>query len=1105
MSKYFITNREGRTLSDIINLILPEKTASLEFLVGYFYFSGIEELYENLVDKKMRILVGLEMESELQSLTHNFNLFANKKKSSRQDIRHDNYDAIVKLFNETDYFESKKQQEAFKIYFNKIKDGSLEIRKTKEPSHAKMYIFSYKDELSELGETPGTVITGSSNLTYSGLRGQNEINVRFQDKAEYKEAKEIFENLWEDAIVLADKEHINEFENNVIKHVWYEKIYPPYLVYLRVLHEYFKIDTSKRIRTPHDITDGRFYNLKYQEDAVRMGIDTINKHNGVIISDVVGLGKSIIASAIANNLNLRTIIIAPPHLVPQWEGYRTDFDIKANVFSRGLLGKALDFYNSKLRDGEQWLIIVDEAHNYRNEFTQDYDTLKKLCVGNKVMLLTATPFNNQPSDIYSMIKLFQIPTKSTLQTVDNLGQKFRELISSYKALKKLSKDEKISKDELKLEVDSIASKIRTIISPLIIRRSRLDLDGIPDYKEDLRKQGIKFSKVNPPELLDYDLGDLKDLYLYTLQRISRQDEDETIDSRDYEDTTDIKDEKLSKDEFKAARYKPVMYVLPEHEEKLKKAVENAGFEYNLFKGTQRNLAKFMRTLLVRRFESSQKAFMVSLTNMLENCKNIVAWADKRGTVPVFKKGQLPDIEALYDSTNDDISEIADKELEIAIEKLEARGMFEIKVEYLNSDFFDDLNADIELLQDLKDKWSKVTHDPKLDTFVNILTEQLKKDPERKIVVFSQYADTVNYLGKKLENKELPVYYYTAGKASAGNKETIKLNFDAGIEDSKQSNEYKVLIATDAISEGYNLHRAGTIFNYDIPYNPTRVIQRIGRINRINKKMFDELYIFNYFPTDIGEAETRTKQISTLKMDMIHAIMGEDTKVLTSEEELRSYFIKEYEQMQGESEQKSWDTDYRAKLNQLVGSDEMKEALKLPLRTKTRKKTEKELPEGVLIFAKKGNDYVFKFASDKESATDIPPQDAFKLLDCDESEKGYKVSDDFEELYNTAKKSLFSEDNNEDVDKMRREALEKIGIMIQSKACDPEYLEDLKTVVEYDAISGYAIRSINRLKPKEYSTLPEIISKDYINKALRTYDNINQGVETLILAEEIENI
>ena len=311
MGKYFITNKGDRTLSTIIKNILPHKTSSLDFLVGYFYFSGIEELYENLADKNMRILVGLEMESELQSLTHDFNLFVNKKRSSRQDIRSENYEAIVKLFNETDYFESKKQQEAFKIYFNKIKNGTLEIRKTKEPSHAKMYIFSYKEEFTEFGETPGSVITGSSNLTYSGLRGQNEIDVRFQDKAEYKEAKEIFEKLWESAIVLADKDHINEFENNVIKHVWYEKIYPPYLLYLRVLYEYFKIDTSKRIRTPHDITKGRFYNLKYQEDAVRMGIDTINKHNGVIISDVVGLGKSIIASAIAYNLNLRTIIIAP--------------------------------------------------------------------------------------------------------------------------------------------------------------------------------------------------------------------------------------------------------------------------------------------------------------------------------------------------------------------------------------------------------------------------------------------------------------------------------------------------------------------------------------------------------------------------------------------------------------------------------------------------------------------------------------------------------------------------------------------------------------------------------------------------------------------------
>lgn len=1100
MSKYFITNEGDRTLSTIINNILPNKTASLDFLVGYFYFSGIEELYKNLQDKKMRILVGLEMENDLQNLTHNFNAFVEKRKSSRLDIRLDNYESIIKLFTQTDHFESKKKLEAFKLYYEKIKNGTLEIRKTKDPSHAKMYIFSYKDEHTECGEIPGSVITGSSNLTYSGLVGQNEINVRFQDKAEYKEAMGIFERMWETAIVLADKDHVEEFEDKVIKHVWYEKIYSPYLLYLRVLYEYFKLDTSENIYTPHDITDGRFYNLKYQEDAVRMGIDTIKKHNGVIISDVVGLGKSIIASTIAHNLKLRTIIIAPPHLVPQWNEYRADFNFTANVFSRGKLDKALDFYLSRQSENSQWLIIADEAHNYRNEFTQDYDILKKLCLGNKVMLLTATPFNNQPSDIYSMIKLFQIPTKSTLQTVDNLGQKFRELINSYKTLKKQHKNKVITKDELKLSIDSIANQIRVIITPLIIRRSRLDLDAIPEYKEDLRVQDIKFSKVNPPELQDYELGDLRELYTYTLQRISRQGEDGK--PADYDD---IQDEESGENEFKAARYKPVIYVLPEFEEKVKKTVENAGFEYNLFKGAQRNLAKFMRTLLVRRFESSQKAFMISLTNMLNNCNNIIYWAEKRGTVPIFKKGKLPDIEELYETTNDVIPETADTELEAAIEKLEARGMFEIKVEYLKPSFFEDLNSDITLLQDLKDKWEKVTHDPKLETFVEILSEQLEKDPDRKIVVFSQYADTVDYLGKKLIKKELPVFSYTAANATTKNKETIRDNFDAGIKESEQLNDYKVLVATDAISEGYNLHRAGTIFNYDIPYNPTRVIQRIGRINRINKKMFDELHIFNYFPTDIGEAETRTKQISTLKMDMIHAIMGEDTKVLTSDEELRSYFVEEYEKAYGENEQKSWDTDYRAQLNQLIGSDAMKEALKLPLRSKTRRKTEEELPEGILLFAKKGNDFVFKFATAKDNATDIPPQDAFKLLECDDTVKGFEVSDNFEEVYNSAKKALFSENNNSDSEKLRRDALDKIRIIIQAKACDPEYLKDLMTVIEYDAISGYAIRSINRLKPKEYHLLPELISIEYINKALRTYDNINQGVETLILAEEIENI
>lgn len=390
MSEYFITNKGEKSLSKVIQGILPSKASKLDFLVGYFYFSGIEEIYKNIDDKKMRILVGLEMDKELQNKTSEFDFFVKKQKSSRQDIREENYESLVSLFTKSDFFEGSKQEEAFKIYYEKIKNGTLEIRKTKEPCHAKMYIFSYKEEFAEDGETPGSVITGSSNLSYSGLRGQNEINVRFQNKAEYKEATRIFENLWETAIVLADKDHIHDFEDGVIKHIWYEKIFPPYLLYLRVLYEYFNIDTSKRIRSPHNITKGKFYNLKYQEDAVRMALSTIEKHNGVIISDVVGLGKSIIGSATANNLDLRTIIIAPPHLVSQWDDYKDEFRFTARVFSRGVIGKALEYYRSKTRENEKWLIVIDEAHNYRNEFTRDYALLHELCQGNKVMLLTNT-------------------------------------------------------------------------------------------------------------------------------------------------------------------------------------------------------------------------------------------------------------------------------------------------------------------------------------------------------------------------------------------------------------------------------------------------------------------------------------------------------------------------------------------------------------------------------------------------------------------------------------------------------------------------------------------------------------------------------------------
>ncbi len=246
------------------------------------------------------------------------------------------------------------------------------------------------------------------------------------------------------------------------------------------------------------------------------------------------------------------------------------------------------------------------------------------------MLLTATPFNNRPDDIYAMVKLFQIPTKSTLKTVENLGAKFKELISKYKQLQKDQRDKRISDKEAKAEAERIAKEIRSIIAPLVIRRSRIDLQEIPEYAEDLRQQNIQLVIPNDPVELEYDLSGLKDLYLSTLNRISAVDE--TVHDGPYR--------------FKAARYSPVLYLKEELVPELaKKLEEKTGVELNLLLGRQANVAKFMRRLLVRRFESSEYAFRKSLEYMIESSKHILKWIETTDKVPIYKKGNLPDVEA----------------------------------------------------------------------------------------------------------------------------------------------------------------------------------------------------------------------------------------------------------------------------------------------------------------------------------------------------------------------------------------------------------------------------------------------------------------------------
>lgn len=630
MDSQFITNKEN-VLSDIINAILP-KCDHAYFLVGYFYFSGFAELCEQLKDIKLRILVGLEVERNIINGIKEVENFVSEKKS-RGQIREEFYNSFVDIYNNTDFFDSEEQIEKFKLFLDKLDNGTLEIKKTAEPNHAKMYLFQNMESETIMGTFPGTMITGSSNLSVTGLRNRLELNVILRNKTDYEAGKNVFDELWNTAISVVDSDTIDTFKDRVIKHIWFEKLYAPYKMFVRVLHEYFNIPTDENILTPADITEGTYSNLKYQTDAVQLALNSIKNHEGVIISDVVGLGKSVIASTVARNLRLRTIIVCPPHLKQQWEEYKDQFGFTASVFSSGKIEEALKHYQMIAKPDEKFLIIVDEAHKYKNEYILDYSILHNLCMGNKVMLLTATPFNNRPEDIYSMLKLFQIPSKSTLKTVENLGTAFKDLIARYKELSDSQRKKKLSQAEIKAEAEVIAKSIRSIISPLVVRRSRLDLEDIPEYREDLKRQHIYPTIPEAPIELGYNLNEVKDLYLRTLDLISPSDEDK---------------EKHKADPafryFKASRYKPTEYIVPN--ENLRKELdkelnEKMGTGLYMLAGRQGVVSDFMRRLLVRRFESSVAAFRESLKMMIDSFERIQAWIEKRDKVPVYKRGILP--------------------------------------------------------------------------------------------------------------------------------------------------------------------------------------------------------------------------------------------------------------------------------------------------------------------------------------------------------------------------------------------------------------------------------------------------------------------------------
>ena len=1028
-------------------------------LTAYCYYEVFSYIIKNenarnvFLNAKVKILIGMNIDNKTRRLYFNDNK--------------DN-DKAISDFKEFTLTENKEYSSIIELFKYKCENKTLEIRKTAEYMHAKLYLFKYNEEAER-----NAFLIGSSNFTHRGIKDRKELNIYCKDG--FNELYNYFEEEWNKAHEILNNKNEEEFFRNIIKSTNEDKkdkddFVSPYKIFLKVIYEYFEfINREELLCSPADYG---YRDYKYQIDAIKSGINGIMLYNGVLISDVVGLGKSIIASAIAKNLLLKEkveeiIIICPPKIIDSWENYNSEFQIKAKVFSIGLLDKALEHVRNHRKNR---LIIIDEAHRFVNNKTYSYDMITNICFGNKVIAITATPMHNTTSDIFSIIDIFDrklTKNKNIEEAKIKILKEERELKSKYKKSEN-SKEENIKKSK------EIAKEIMSLIHTIIIRRTRNDLLEDSEYRKDLEKQKTEFNDVEEPKLHNYELGDLSKLYYDTLEKISPYNED----NEDNKDNSNI---------FKGVRYKPLIYLKKETIEDKRKSAEivkevygeDANFDFADL--SSNNIAKFMRHLLVRRFESSIFAFKKSVENMIGKYENIKRFVRGRNYYPIYKGGDVNYED--YDDDNDIMIKDNSK-------KYEGPYIIENIKEVLSKEFFIDFENDLKILKEIKKDWENIgiEKDKKFFKLKEELKKFKKENDKRKIIIFSEFKDTVDYLYESICKDEELNYLLKPLKsvADSKNRETVKANFDASLEERKQESEYFLLISTDTLSEGVNLHRAGIIINYDIPYNPTRVIQRVGRINRIGKKLFDKIYIHNFIPRLEAQKDIKNWQISNFKLTLINSIFGNDTKILQKDDEINSLFsLKREAGIISDLENDiSWDIEYREIYNKLNQDNNLLEEIK---NMKDNIFIRRESDFNGLVEIRKGENGIFGGLL-KNSVMDYNMANIFKILKAQENEKSFKTSDKAESLIADFERRKNIKKINYKPDALLKLERYKEIMGLEISLNDREYIEKIIKGIEYNIFTEKQIKNIEKAFKnnngieilKEIKKIIDYSSLNYIN-------------------------
>lgn len=1019
----FITNEKDKSLLERFRILIND-CECFDALVGYFFISGFYRLYPSLEKTdKVRILIGLKTDKRTYDLLEEakqqelpLNTHAETKKQMP--------DQILDEFEVSE--DSEKIEKGVHKFIEWIRNGKLEIKAyPTEKVHAKLYVMTFKKG----DRDKGRVITGSSNFSQSGLVDNLEFNVELKNPSDYEFALNQFNSLWENAVDVSDI-----YVDTIEKKSPYAE-FTPYELYLKFLYEYFK----RELRAGQGIDLYKpqgFKTLEYQSDAVSNAKRILEEYGGVFLSDVVGLGKTYMASMLAQQIDGRNLVLAPPALLDRnnpgsWPNIFEDFQIRQSRFeSIGKLDQLLKADLSKYQN-----VFIDEAHRFRTEATTSYEKLARICRGKRVILVTATPLNNSPKDILSQIKLFQKGRKSTIPNLQDLESFFNRLDRKVRKL-----DRKKDRDEYIKSVKANSKEIREkVLKYLMIRRTRTEISKY--YKDDLAAQKLKFPEVENPKPFYYQFND-------------------------YENEVFTKTLQLFNNEFKYTRYTPMLY----YKGDLSQPEELA----------QKNMGKFMKILLIKRLESSFYAFKQSIDRFIWSYEHFIQ-EFKDGNVYTSKKHSNKIFEFLENEDDAAIQKLIDEE---KAERHDAKGF--------RPEFEEDLNNDLKVLKEVKAMWDKVQRDPKLIALEERLNTS-KRLKNNRLIIFTESKETAEYLGKKLKDSGKSVIVYTGSSPSSIREKVIE-NFDANVRQPKD--DYKILIATETLSEGVNLHRSNVVINYDIPWNPTRMIQRVGRINRVDTK-FEEIFTYNFFPTEESNDQIKLKEAAELKIEAFIEMLGNDARLLTEGEEVKSHDLfkrlTSKKTITGEDEDQQSELEYLKEIKAIRENnlDLYERIKKLPKKARSSKDVKARKTNSVLTYFRKGKLEKFYISGARGESLELDFFEAVSLLKAKESDKRQGIGKDFYSMLEKNRDAFIlstTEELEEPEAPKGRDA--RVNVLKRLKAIknfqgfteeDDEYLREVLRLVEEGALPKQTLKTLSQSLSEENNPM-KILGKLKLNIA-----------------------